>query len=211
MKYIAKALIAMLIMVALIGPSVALNPQYNIEISTCEGDGMGDRSLFFGDYTYENGWRVWEMETTISGLAFWLDGSGAVQYIGDPLETYTERTIQYYLYQVDEFGEPVTGAYEGHTVEVHLNPCVVEVPSCEYRFSDFDDNIQIGTPTIGQTVPVSWSAPGGNGDWSLRIYEAGVLNRGKWTGNYPIEVVATELDENWVPTGFQIIDGICEM
>jgi hypothetical protein len=210
MKYIAKALIAMLIMVALIGPSVALNPQYNIEISTCEGDGMGDRSLFFGDYTYENGWRVWEMETTISGLAFWLDGSGAVQYIGDPLETYTERTIQYYLYQVDEFGEPVTGAYEGHTVEVHLNPCVVEVPSCEYRFSDFDDNIQIGTPTIGQTVPVSWSAPGGNGDWSLRIYEAGVLNRGKWTGNYPIEVVASELDEDWQPTGFQIIDGICE-
>lgn len=209
-----KLTIAMLVcMAALIGPSVALNPQYNIEISTCEGDGMGDRSLFFDRYTYENGWRVWEMETTISGLAFWLDESGTVQYLGDDLEIYTERTIHYYLYQVDEFGEPVTGAYEGHTVEVHLNPCIIEAPTCEYRFSDWDDNIQIQPPEVNKSVRVSWSVPDSNGDWSGKVYENGVLNRGPWKGNFPIEVVYTEYEmDSWppVPTGRVIIDGICE-
>ncbi len=208
-----QLLILMAMMLIMVGPSLALNPQYNIEISTCEGDGMGDRSLFFGDYTYENGWRVWGMETTIAGITFWLDGSGEVQYLGDDLETYTERTIPYYLYQVDEFGEPVTGNYEGHTVEAHLNPCITEIPTCEYRFSDWDDNIRIGAPEINKTVPVSWSAPGGNGDWSGKVYENGVLNRGKWTGNYPIEVVFTEYEmDSWppVPTGRVIIDGMCE-
>ncbi len=212
MNYTTKLLIAMtMIMAALIGPSVALNPQYNIEISTCEGDGMGDRSLFFGDYTYENGWRVWEMETTIAGITFWLDGSGEVQYLGDDLETYTERTIPYYLYQVDEFGEPVTGNYEGHTVEAHLNPCITEVPACEYRFSDWDDNIQIGVPEIGHSVPVNWDVPDANGYWSLRMWEAGVLNKGAWKGNWPIEIVATERDwDTDLPTGRVIIDGMCE-
>ena len=205
-----KLTIAMLVCIAaLIGPSVALNPQYNIEISTCEGDGMGDRSLFFDRYTYENGWRVWEMETTINGLAFWLDGSGAVQYLGDDLETYTERTIQYYLYQVDAFGEPVTGAYEGHTVEVHLNPCVVEPPVCECEPNDPGDNIRITPPTtIGQTVRSQWFPPGGNGDWQVRMYIDGVKTS-KWNGEYPIEVIAKELDENWAPTGFEISDCIC--
>lgn len=205
-----KLLIAVtMIMAALIGPSVALNPQYNIEISTCEGDGMGDRSLFFGDYTYENGWRVWEMETTVNGATFWLDGSGAVQYLGDPLEIYAERGIQYYLYQVDEFGEPVTGNYEGHTVEVHLQPCVVEPPVCECEPNDPGDNIRITAPTtIGQTVRSQWLPPGGNGNWQVRMYIDGVKTS-RWNGEYPIEVIAKELDENWVPTGFEISDCIC--
>ena len=156
-------------MLIMVGPSVALNPQYNIEISTCEGDGMGDRSLFFGDYTYENGWRVWEMETTISGLAFWLDGSGAVQYLGDDLETYTERTIQYYLYQVDEFGEPVTGAYEGHTVEVHLNPCA---PACPAFVEENSDTSELdGSTIMFTTLPGTRFVDGdGNGDWKRRAY-----------------------------------------
>ena len=195
-------------MAALIGPSVALNPQYNIEISTCEGDGMGDRSLFFGDYTYENGWRVWEMETTVNGATFWLDGSGAVQYLGDPLDIYGERTINYFLYRVDENGT-VAGNYEGHTVEAHLQPCVVEPPVCECEPNDPGDNIRITPPTtIGQTVRSQWLPPGGNGNWQVRMYIDGVKTS-RWNGEYPIEVIAKELDENWVPTGFEISDCIC--
>ena len=203
-----QILILVAMMLIMVGPSVALNPQYEIPLSSCSDESAD--GLLFDRYTYDAGYRVWEMDVTVNGLEFGINEDGTIQYLGEPLDEYAERTITYYIYKVDEFGNIISGTYEGHNVGVNIDPCVIEAPSCEYRFSDFDDNIQIGTPTIGQTVPVSWSAPGGNGDWSLRIYEAGVLNRGKWTGNYPIEVVASELYEDWQPTGFQIIDGICE-
>jgi hypothetical protein len=194
MKYIAKALIAMLIcMAALIGTALAWNPG-SLHITECEQ--YGQIEPLQTDINPESATLV----NPDVGEIF-VDADGAYAFFVNPnLEFVTKTTMNF----LDIYGN-------GHQVSVTVFPCAVEVPTCEYRFSDFDDNIQIGTPTIGQTVPVSWSAPGGNGDWSLRIYEAGVLNRGKWTGNYPIEVVATELDENWVPTGFQIIDGICEM
>ena len=204
-----KPLIFMtVVMAALIGPSVALNPG-ELRISSCPEDAFAD-GLLFDQYTYDAGYRVWEMETTSNGLSFSLSETGMFQYIGEPLTEVTKGGFVYYIYRVDEFGEPISGTYEGHSAVVFVDPCAAEVPTCEYRFSDWDDNIQIGTPVVGETVPVSWSAPGGNGDWSVRIYEDGILNRGKWKGNYPIEVVASELDENWEPTGFQIIDGMCE-
>lgn len=90
-----------------------------------------------------------------------------------------------------------------------LSNCPQEEP-CECYPNDPNNNIVINTPTIGETVPVTWSVPNMNGDWSLDLFEAGVLNRGPWTGLYPIEVIATELipDTN-IPTGFVISDCLC--
>lgn len=194
MNNMMKLTIAMLIcMVALIGPSVALNPAALI-IEDCES--YGQLAPLSADVVPES---VALSVPEVGDIYVEPDGSYAF-FVNPELSEITKCSLTF---------TDVDGV--GHLTSVTVYPCIIEIPTCEYRFSDFDDNIQIGTPTIGQTVPVSWSAPGGNGDWSLRIYEAGVLNRGKWTGNYPIEVVATELDENWVPTGFQIIDGICEM
>ena len=99
--------------------------------------------------------------------------------------------------------------YTRYVIISVLSNCPQE-ESCECYPNDPNNNIVINTPTIGETVPVSWSVPNMNGDWSLDIYEAGVLNRGPWTGLYPIEVVATELIENTdIPTGYVISDCLC--
>jgi hypothetical protein len=211
MKHIAKALIAMLIMAALIGPSMALNPQYEIPLSSCSDESAD--GLLFDRYTYDAGYRVWEMDVTVNGLEFGINEDGTIQYLGEPLDEYAERTITYYIYKVDEFGNIISGTYEGHNVGVNIDPCVIEAPTCEYRFSDWDDNIQIQPPEVNKSVRVSWSVPDSNGDWSGKVYENGVLNRGPWKGNFPIEVVYTEYEmDSWppVPTGRVIIDGLCE-
>jgi hypothetical protein len=204
-----KLTIAMLVcMAALIGPSVALNPQYEIPLSTCEGEGFAD-GLLFDQYTYDAGYRVWEGFVEVNGVPFYLSETGMIQYLGVPLDVYAERTIQYFIYRINEFGEPIDGTYEGHTVGVNLNPCVVEPPVCECEPNDPGDNIRITPPTtIGQTVRSQWFPPGGNGNWQVRMYIDGVKTS-KWNGEYPIEVIAKELDENWVPTGFEISDCIC--
>lgn len=99
--------------------------------------------------------------------------------------------------------------YTRYVIISVLSNCPQEEP-CECYPNDPNNNIIIYTPTIGETVPVTWSVPNSNGDWSLDIFEADVLNRGPWTGLYPIEVIATELipDTN-IPTGFVISDCLC--
>jgi hypothetical protein len=186
-----QILILVAMMLIMVGPSMALNPAALI-IENCED--YGQLAPLDADVLPDT---VALTVPSVGDIYVEADGS-YVFFVNPELSEITKSTLTFT--DVDGFG---------HSTSVTVYPCAVEVPSCEYRFSDFDDNIQIGTPTIGQTVPVSWSAPGGNGDWSVRVYENGILNRGKWQGNYPIEVVASELDEDWIPTGYQIIDGIC--
>ena len=189
-------LVAMFIcMVALIGPSVALNPAALI-IENCED--YGQLAPLSADIVPES---VALSVPEAGDIYVEPDGSYAF-FVNPELSEITKCSLTF---------TDVDGA--GHLTSVTVYPCIIEVPTCEHRFSDWDDNIQIGVPVIGQSVPVSWSAPGGNGDWSGKVYENGVLNRGKWTGNYPIEVVFTEYEmDSWppVPTGRVIIDGMCE-
>lgn len=169
MKYIAKALIAMLVcMAALIGPSMALNPQYEIPLSTCEGEGFAD-GLLFDQYTYDAGYRVWEGFVEVNGVPFYLSETGMIQYLGVPLDVYAERTIQYFIYRINEFGEPIDGTYEGHTVGVNLNPCVPECPAFVEANSDTSE--LDGSYVYFTTLPNSRFVDGdGNGDWSSRLY-----------------------------------------
>lgn len=189
MNNMMKLTIAMLIcMAALIGPTVATT----IEISTCPEDGFGMIPLAPGEVIQEGIYS--------NGPEFYISSDGMVQYLGDPVEAPSYTNINYGM----EVGAPYL-----RLVWITLLPCAPEPPACEYRFSDWDDNIQITAPTtIGQTIRSVWSPPGGNGDWSVRTYVNGV-KMSKWNGEYPIEVIAKELDENWVPTGFEISDCIC--
>ena len=183
--------LTMLVMVALIGPSVALNPAALI-IEDCES--YGQLSPLSANVLPET------VALTVPEVGdIYIEPDGSYSFFVNPeLADVTKSSLTF---------TDVNG--NGHSTSVTVYPCIIEVPTCEYRFSDWEDNIRIGTPRIGYSVPVSWLPPGGNGDWAIRVYEAGVLNRGKWQGNYPIEVVASELDENWEPTGLQIIDGLC--
>lgn len=191
-------------MLIMVGPSVALNPS-EIQMSSCEGEGFAD-GLLFDPYNYEDGYRVWEAFIEVSGLPFALSETGMVQYLGGPLDVDAERSFQYFIFRIDEFGDPIPGTYVGHSGSVHLDACVA---ACECEPNDPNDNIQIDTPTvIGQNIVSHWQPPNANGDWSVRIYVDGV-KMSKWNGLYPIEVIAKELDENWVPTGFEISDCIC--
>ena len=160
--------LAMLVMAALIGPSVALNPQYEIPLSTCEGEGFGD-GLLFGSYTYDAGYRVWEGFVEVNGLPFYLSETGMVQYLGASLDEYAERSIQYFIYRIDEFGEPVPGTYEGHNVGVNLNPCA---PACPEFVEENSDTSELdGSYIEFTTVPSThWVDGDGNGDWSSRSY-----------------------------------------
>ena len=99
--------------------------------------------------------------------------------------------------------------YTRYVIISVLSNCPQEEP-CECYPNDPNNNIVINTPTIGETVPVSWSVPNMNGDWSLDLFEDGTLNRGPWGGLYPIEVVATELiPDTDIPTGYVISDCLC--
>lgn len=192
MNNMMKLTIAMLVcMAALIGPSVAAD----IEIDSCEGFGM--IPLAAGETVQEGEYS--------NGPSFYLSENGMVQYLDGPVEEPSYTSLDYVTY--------TNGAPQFKTVWITLLPCEVEVPACEYRFTDWDDNIQIQPPEVNKSVRVSWSVPDSNGDWSGKVYENGVLNRGPWKGNFPIEVVYTEYEmDSWppVPTGRVIIDGICE-
>lgn len=194
MRNISKIIIAMLIcMAALIGPSVALNPAALI-IENCED--YGQLAPLSADVVPES---VALSVPEVGDIHVEPDGSYSF-FVNPELSEITKCSLTF---------TDVDGA--GHLTSVTVYPCAIEIPTCTYRFSDWDDNIQIGVPEIGHSVPVNWDVPDANGYWSLRMWEAGILNKGVWKGTYPIEIVATEKDwDTNLPTGRVIIDGLCE-
>jgi len=180
---------------ALIGPAMAWNPAALI-IEDCET--YGRLSPLLADVVPES---VALTVPSVGDIYVEPDGSYAF-FVNPELSEITKSSLTF---------ADVNGG--GHLTSVTVYPCAVEAPTCEYRFSDWDDNIQIQPPEVNKSVRVSWSVPDSNGDWSGKVYENGVLNRGPWKGNFPIEVVYTEYEmDSWppVPTGRVIIDGICE-
>ncbi len=196
MNYMMKLIFMAVAMIALIGPSVAANVVgTSLAINGCE---LTEDNLL--DYLIAG--------TTIASIGTPTNTQVAeiidVDYeTGDVLVLpigYGSVTFPYSVLYPN--GNIVPKLYTIRVFSLSCGEC-----SCEPN--DPGDNIQIGTPVVGETVPVSWSAPGGNGNWALGLYEDGVLNRGAWTGLYPIEVIAQELDEDNIPTGFEISDCIC--
>lgn len=201
--------ISMLIIAMIsVGTGSALNPA-EMRVSSCPGETTGT-GLLFDMYTLEDGYRVWEMTTTSNGLTFSLFDNGEFEYIGEELTKVVKGGFVYYIYRVDESGNPIEGSYQGHTAVVFVDPCEIIIPTCEYRDMDPGDNIQIYPPEINKSIGVSWDVPDANGCWSGAIYENGILNRGRWKGTFPVEVVYTERDwDTYLPTGRVIIDGTC--
>ncbi len=188
-----QLLILMAMMLIMVGPSVALNPAALI-IENCED--YGQLAPLSADVVPET---VALTVPEVGDIYVEPDGSYAF-FVNPALQDITKCSLTFT--DADGFD---------HSTSVTVYPCAAEVPTCEHRFSDWDDNIRIGVPEIGHSVPVNWDVPDANGYWSLRMWEAGVLNKGAWKGNWPIEIVATERDwDTDLPTGRVIIDGICE-
>ena len=192
MRHTKDLLIAMtVIMAVLIGPALA----QTIEIDTCIGEGA------FGIIPLAPG-EVCQEGVYSNGPSFYISEDGTIEYIGEPVEENSFTSLNYVTW--------LNHAPQFKTMWITLLACVVVPDVCEHRFSDWDDNIQIDTPVIGESVTVNWDVPDANGCWSGAIYENGILNRGRWKGTFPVEVVYTERDwDTYLPTGRVIIDGTC--
>lgn len=169
MKYIAKALIAMLIcMAALMGSSVAAT----IEIDSCNGFGM--IPLAAGEVVQEDEYT--------NGPAFWFSENGMVQYLGDPVDVPSYTSINYVTY--------LNNAPRFKTIWITLMPCVAEVPVCEF-VPLRDTRIEIYEPTeLSQEIDISIRFPG-NGAMSSRVFLDGVESDDRvWNGQSCIVVEA---------------------
>lgn len=126
-------------MMVLIVPSMAVE-QLTIDMSSCPGEGF-----YYGllDCSYDDGWRVQETWIEAGGYNFYLDETGMIQYLDEPVsEQVTLKYIKYWTYFEGPQG---TSNWQSHLLTINLLPCASEPICPEFveayaSTSEFDDS-----------------------------------------------------------------------
>lgn len=180
-----KLILALVVMVAMmIGTSMAVE-QITIDMPSCPGEGF-----YFGllDCSYEDGWRVQETWIESGGLNFYLDETGLLQYLGEPITT--PQKIKYIKYWTYLDGPQGITRWQDHLLTINMLPCSENSTACDF-VPLRDTRIEIEVPTeVGQEIDLSIRFPG-NGQFASIVYLDGVESTDRvWNGESCIVVEA---------------------